>query len=195
MFLAVFFDEESRVAMNGHRTSQVQGITDVVWIKLRRYEKLTILGKIRLRVGRFSSRRRPRQWKERLNLHDIFEKYCHFSHSGGSRRIRLERFDVFGLARRPQEYAVHFPGGYYPQRTWGVFYPGLSRRFAPAITICTMGTRWDCVKARHVEACILGTLRSPRSERLAVVVSHGVGIQAVIRERRHYCARDCSIHG
>jgi hypothetical protein len=43
MFLAVLFDESSRVAMNGHKTSQVQGRTAVAWMTLRRYEQLTLL--------------------------------------------------------------------------------------------------------------------------------------------------------
>jgi hypothetical protein len=159
------------------------------------YEQLTLLGKFRLRLRRFSPRRRPLQWRERPTLHEIFAKYCHFSHSGVLRHIRPERFYIVGLARRTQSYAVHSPGGYYLQRTCGVFSPGLPRRFAPAITIFPMGTRWYSVKTRHVEACILGTLSRPRSERLALVVSHGFGIQAVIRARRHDCAGACSRHG
>jgi hypothetical protein len=35
MFIAVFLDESSRVAMIGHQTCQVQGITDVAWMTLR----------------------------------------------------------------------------------------------------------------------------------------------------------------
>jgi hypothetical protein len=53
MFLAVFFDESSSVTMTGHNTCQVQGITAVAWMTLRRYEQLILLEKFRLRVGRF----------------------------------------------------------------------------------------------------------------------------------------------
>jgi hypothetical protein len=80
MYLAVFFGESSRVATTGHKT--FQDINAFAWMTLRLYEKLTLLGKFRLQVGRFSPRSLPHQWKERLTLHEIFATYCHFSHSG-----------------------------------------------------------------------------------------------------------------
>jgi hypothetical protein len=124
-----------------------------------------------------------------------FSRHTVTSPKAGLFAVRPEHFDIVGLVRSTQEYSVHSPGGYYPQRTWGVFSPGLPRRFAPAITIYPMGTRWDSVKTRHVEACSLSTLSRPKSERLAMVVSHVVGIQAVIRARRHDCPGACSRHG